>query len=55
MSTIQQLLASDGHGLSEGAMHTMQTALTKAQHTSCADTQAWTLRRALDVAYRSAP
>jgi hypothetical protein len=36
-------------------VQTMQTALTKAQHTSCVDTQAWTLRKALDVAYNAAP
>lgn len=50
MQTIETLLASEC-GLCDATRHTMQTALTAAKHTSCADTQAWTLRRALDTAY----
>ena len=54
MTTVEQVLAMEGHGLCSNTVHTMQTALNTAQHTSCSETQAWTLRKALDVAYNNA-
>ena len=51
MNTIEQILAMDHDGICETTRHTMQTALTTARQTSCTETQAWTLRKALDVAY----
>ena len=53
MSTVEQLLATPGHGMCSNTVHTVQTALNTAQHTSCSETQAWTLRKALDVAYNN--
>jgi uncharacterized surface protein with fasciclin (FAS1) repeats len=53
MQTIETLLAMEDHGLCGGTTQTMQTALTHARGTSCCDTQAWALRRALDTAYSS--
>jgi transforming growth factor-beta-induced protein len=53
MQTVEQLLAMEGHGMCQTTSHTMQTALSSARGTSCANTQAWTLRRALDSAYAS--
>lgn len=53
MTTVQSLLASEGHTMASTTKHTLQSALTSAQHCSCSDTQAWTLRHALDNAYNS--
>ena len=53
MSTIETLISSQGHAMPSSTMHSLQSALTSAKHTSCSDTQAWTLRRALDNAYNS--
>lgn len=53
MTTAQNLLAMEGHGMCASTTKTLQTALTSAQHTTCSDTQAWTMRRALDTAYTS--
>ena len=53
MSTVQTLISSQGHAMSASTMHTLQRALTSAEHTSCVDSQAWTLRHALDSAYNS--
>jgi hypothetical protein len=53
MTTAQNLLAMEGHGMCASTTKTLQSALTSAQHTTCSDTQAWTMRRALDTAYTS--
>ena len=53
MTTVQSLVSSQGHQMSTSTMNTLQSALTSAQHCSCSDTQAWTLRHALDSAYNS--
>jgi uncharacterized surface protein with fasciclin (FAS1) repeats len=53
MSTVQSLLASDSDSMCSATRGTLQHALTSAQHTTCSDTQAWTLRRALDSAYNN--
>ncbi len=53
MTTVESLLATNDQALCSSARHTLQSALTSAKHTSCSDTQAWTLRHALDHAYNS--
>ncbi len=53
MSTVQNLVAMENHGMCPATVKTLQTALTNARSTTCSDTQAWTLRHALDVAYNS--
>lgn len=54
MTTAKNLLAMEGHGMCASTTKTLENALTSAQHKICsADTQAWTMRRALDVAYNS--
>ncbi len=53
MTTVQGLLASEGGSMCSATRHSLQTALTSAQHSTCSDTQAWTLRHALDNAYNS--
>ena len=53
MTTAKNLLSMEDHGMCASTAHTLQTALTKSQHSSCSDTQAWTMRHALDVAYRN--
>lgn len=53
MTTVKSLLMSDDPQLTSSARHTLRTALTSAQHSSCSDSQAWTLRHALDSAYTS--
>ncbi|WP_442508547.1 fasciclin domain-containing protein [Novipirellula sp. SH528] len=53
MTTVSDLLANNGDTMSSSTRHTLQTALMSAQHSSCSDTQAWTLRHALDHAYNS--
>lgn len=53
MTTAKNLLSMEGHGMSTSVTRTMQTAVNKAEHCSCSNTQAWTLRHALDSAYNS--
>lgn len=53
MTTAKKLLAMDNHGMCSSTAHTLQTALKNSEHTTCSQTQAWTMRRALDVAYRN--
>ena len=53
MTTAEKLLSMEYHGMCESTVHTLQTALKKSQHSSCSDTQAWTMRHALDAAYRN--
>lgn len=53
MSTVQTLLSSEGHSMCSSTRHSLETALTSAQHSTCSDSQAWTLRHALDNAYNS--
>ncbi len=53
MTTVQSLLSTHDQSLCASTRHTLQTALTSAKHSSCSDTQAWTLRHALDQAYSS--
>jgi transforming growth factor-beta-induced protein len=52
-TTVRSLLAMENHGMNPNTMQTLQTALNKAESTSCCNTQAWTLRHALDSAYNS--
>ena len=51
MTTARELLSLQGHGMSTHTAHALQTALDRSSHTSCANTQAWTMRRALELAY----
>ena len=53
MTTAKNILAMENHGMSSSTAHTLRTALTRSEHSSCSDTQAWTMRRALDVAYNN--
>ena len=53
MTTAKNLLSMDNHGMSEATVHTLETALNKSQHANNSDTQAWTMRHALDAAYRN--
>ena len=53
MTTAKNILAMENHGMCSSTAHTLQTALTSSAHSSCSDTQAWTMRRALDVAYNN--
>ena len=51
MTTAKDILANQGNGLCSATARTLQTALNTSAHCRCADTQAWTMRRALDIAY----
>ena len=51
METVRNLMVLEDYELSPGTMETLQTAYEQAQHSNCSNTKAWTLRRALDVAY----
>lgn len=51
MSTAKNILKMDNNGMCSATTQVLETALVSTQHTSCVDTQAWTMRRALDVAY----
>ena len=51
MTTIDNVLAMENHGMSDATVHTLRVAMTNAKHNSNADRQAWTLRHALDAAY----
>ena len=53
MQTVHQLLESSGDRMDTHVRQTLMTAANSAKHTSCADTRAWTLRRALDSTYHS--
>lgn len=53
MTTAKNLLAMDDHGMSTSMTQTLQTAVSKAEHCGCSNTQAWTLRHALDSTYKS--
>ena len=53
MTTAKKILAMENHGMCSSTAHTLKTALTSSKKTSCSETQAWTMRRALDVAYNS--
>ncbi len=53
MTTAKNLLSMDDHGMCANTAHTLQTALRASESCSCTETQAWTMRRALDVAYNS--
>ncbi len=52
MTTVRDLLATEGE-MCGSTMNTLQTALRNAEHSSSADSQAWTLRHALDFAYQN--
>jgi hypothetical protein len=45
----------EDHGMCPSTRTAMQVALKKAEHTTCTNTKAWALRRAMDVAYHSLP
>ncbi|WP_419194834.1 fasciclin domain-containing protein [Novipirellula herctigrandis] len=53
MTTVSNLLSSNSPQMSSSTRHTLQTALTNAQHSHSSDSQAWTLRHALDHAYNN--
>ena len=53
MTAAKGLLAMEGAQMCSSTKHALQTALTSAEQTSCSDTQAWTMRKALDTAYVS--
>ena len=53
MQTAKHLLASGHHRTCASTNRTLRTALHTSKRTNCATTQAWTMRRALDLAYRS--
>lgn len=53
MTTAKDLLAMEDHGMCSTTARTLQTALTSAQQTTCSNTQALTMRRALDTAFTS--
>jgi len=51
MNTAKQILAMENHGMCASTAHSLETALNMAERTNCSATQAWAMRRALDVAY----
>ena len=53
MTTARNLLAMEEHGMSTSVTQTLQTAVDKAEQCSCSNSQAWTLRHALDSTYKS--
>ncbi len=53
MSTVETLLSTDDQSMCSATRHSLTSALHSARGTSCVDTQAWTLRRALDSAYKN--
>ena len=53
MTTAKNILAMDNHGMRSSTAHTLQTALNSSKRANCSETQAWTMRRALDVAYNN--
>jgi hypothetical protein len=54
MDTAREILAMNNHGMSSTVAEALQAAIISSEGTSCTDTQAWTMRRALELAYRSA-
>jgi uncharacterized surface protein with fasciclin (FAS1) repeats len=52
MNTVESLMQMEE--LPSHAKHSMEAALSSARSTTCSNTQAWTLRHALDNAYRMA-
>ena len=52
-STIQSLLSQAEPSIDDHTTHALKTALTESKSCTCQETNAWTLRRALDTAYRS--
>ena len=53
ITTARNILAMKNHGMCSSTVHKLQNALKMSQHTTCTETQAWTMRRALDVAYNN--
>ena len=53
MTAAHNLLAMDNHGMCSSTARTLRTALHTSSRTSCSNTQAWTMRRALDLAYNN--
>jgi uncharacterized surface protein with fasciclin (FAS1) repeats len=53
MTTVQSILAMEAPCMCHSTRTAMQVALKKAEHTTCSNTKAWILRRAMDVAYHS--
>ena len=53
MTTARNLLAMENHGMTTSTVNTLQTAVESAEHCSCSNSKAWTLRHALDSAYKS--
>jgi uncharacterized surface protein with fasciclin (FAS1) repeats len=53
MTAVRNILAMDNHGMCSATASTLQTALHQSESTTCAETQAWTMRHAMDVAYSS--
>jgi uncharacterized surface protein with fasciclin (FAS1) repeats len=53
MQTVEQLLSTQNGRMHTSTQRTLESALHSARGTSCSDSQAWTLRHALDAAYRT--
>ncbi|MFC1758754.1 fasciclin domain-containing protein [Planctomycetota bacterium] len=53
MTTAKNILAMENHGMCSSTAHTLRTALNSSAHSNCSETQACTMRRALDVAYNN--
>ncbi|QDU47473.1 Immunogenic protein MPT70 precursor [Symmachiella dynata] len=51
MKTAKQILAMENHGMCASSAHRLETAVSMAERTNCSQTQAWTMRRALDDVY----
>ena len=52
MATARHLLGSGHYAAGGSTSHTLQTALMTSEQSTCSATQAWTMRQALEVAYR---
>ena len=55
MSTANELISHHEGTFCSATMGHLRSAVAQAEQTSCDHTRAWTMRRALDVAYRNAP
>ena len=53
MTTVQNILEMEDHCICPSTRATMQVALNKAKHSTCPTTKAWTMRNAMNVAYRA--
>ncbi|MGB7326634.1 MAG: fasciclin domain-containing protein [Rubripirellula sp.] len=53
MSTVNDLVTNHAHQMSSSTRNALESALSTARHSSSHDSQAWTLRHALDHAYNS--